>query len=113
MGKNSLLKSTTKSIKSPSKKKDEELAAKTKAAPKAKAAPKTKAAPTPKAAVKAKAKPKTPAKKAAPPKKEISVKDLIQKKFDTWKPEKIFTVSHEEKDRQNFAAPPFFSGTKE
>lgn len=120
MGKNSLLKST-------SEKKDEELKTKTKkkkpaakAKPKAKAAPKVKktikakAAPKTKAPVKAKVKPKAPAKKAVPPKKKkISVKDLVQKKFDTWKPEKILTVSQEEKDLRSFSAPPFVSGTKE
>ena len=121
MGKNSLLKSTSdkkdEELKAKTKKKKPAAKAKSKAKPKAKVSAKpkktakTKAAPKPKAAVKAK--PKAPAKKAAPPKKAVSVKDLLQKKFDTWKPEKVFTVSHEEKDRQNFSAPPFFSGTKE
>jgi hypothetical protein len=125
MGKNSLLKST-------SEKTDEELKTKTKkkkpaakAKPKARAAPKTKktakakAAPKAKAAVKAKVKAKapakkTPAKKAVPPKKKkVSAKDLVQKKFDTWKPGKMFTISQDEKDLKNFSAPPFVSGTKE
>ena len=119
MGKNSLLKST-------SEKKDEELKAKgkkkkpaVKAKPKAKAKPKVKAKPRSKAKPKAKAvakkpvKPKAPPKKAAPPKKKVSVKDLVQKKFDPWKPEKIFSVKPEEKDFNNFSAPPFVSGAKE
>ena len=125
MGKNSLLKST-------SEKTDEELKTKTKkknpaakAKPKARAAPKTKktakakAAPKAKAAVKAKVKAKAPAKKttakkAVPiKKKKVFAKDLVQKKFDTWKPEKMFTISQDEKDLKNFSAPPFVSGTKE
>ncbi|UCD31117.1 MAG: hypothetical protein JSV38_09885 [Desulfobacterales bacterium] len=125
MGKNSLLKST-------SEKTDEELKTKTKkkkpaakAKPKAKAVPKVKKTAKAKATVKAKAKAKvkakakapakkTPAKKPVPPKKKkVSVKDLVQKKFDTWKPEKIFTVSQDEEDLKNFSAPPFASGTKE
>ena len=127
MGKNSLLKSTTKSKKSPSKKKDEELTTKTNAAPKPKAAPKTKAAPKAKAAPQAKAAPKPKAapkaKKAAAvrakkiipktKKKEVSVKDLILKKFDTWKPVKVFTVGPDEKYEKGFAAPPFVSGKEE
>jgi len=125
MGKNSLLKST-------SEKTDEELKTKTKkkkpaakakpkarAVSKAKKIAKAKAAPKAKAAVKAKVKAKapakkTPAKKAAPiKKKKVFAKDLVQKKFDTWKPEKKFIVRQDEKDLKNFSAPPFVSGTKE
>ena len=125
MGKNSLLKST-------SEKTDEELKTKTKKKkPAAKAKPKARAvskakkiaqaktAPKAKAAVKAKVKAKepakkTPAKKAVPPKKKkVSAKDLVQKKFDTWKPEKKFIISQDKKDLKNFSAPPFVSGTKE
>jgi len=121
MGKNSLLKSTSKKKKTTSKIKDEEVKTKStkKAAPKTKAVPKTKkpvkakAAPKTKVAVKAKAKTKAPAKKAAPKKKIVSVKDLVQKKFDTWKPGKIFSISPDEKHLEAFAAPPFVSGTKE
>ncbi|TES88436.1 MAG: hypothetical protein E3J94_08050, partial [Desulfobacteraceae bacterium] len=46
-------------------------------------------------------------------KKEVSVKDLILKKFDTWKPEKVFTVDPDEKYQKGFAAPPFVSGEEE
>jgi len=125
MGKNSLLKST-------SEKTDEELKTKTKkkkpaakakpkarAVSKAKKIAKAKAAPKAKAAVKAKVKAKapakkTPAKKAAPiKKKKVFAKDLVQKKFDAWKPEKKFIVRQDEKDLKNFSAPPFVSGTKE
>jgi len=132
MGKNSLLKSTSKKKKTTSKIKDEEVktkstkkaAPKTKAVPKAKKPVKAKAAPKAKApakkappktkvAVKAKVKTKAPAKKAAPKKKIVSVKDLVQKKFDTWKPGKIFSISPDEKHLEAFAAPPFVSGTKE
>jgi hypothetical protein len=122
MGKNSLLKSTSK------KKKDEEMTAKTKkavsktkkAAPKAKAAAKAKAAPKAKAAAKAKAAPqakKKPAvrakKAAAPEKKRVSIKDLLHKKFDAWKPAKAFTVSPDKNYLKNFVAPPFFSDLTE
>ena len=109
MGKNSLLKSTTKSKKSTSKKKDEELTAKAKVAPKAKAAPIAKAAPKAKKAAAVQAKKIVPKTK----KKEVSVKDLILKKFDTWKPEKVFTVDPDEKYQKGFAAPPFVSGEEE
>jgi hypothetical protein len=122
MGKNSLLKSTSK------KKKDEEMMAKTKkavsktkkAAPKAKAAVKAKAAPKAKAAAKAKAAPqakKKPAvrakKAAAPEKKKVSIKDLLHKKFDAWKPAKAFTVSPDKNYLKDFVAPPFFSDLTE
>jgi hypothetical protein len=122
MGKNSLLKSTSK------KKKDEEMMAKTKkavsktkkAAPKAKAAVKAKAAPKAKAAAKAKAAPqakKKPAvrakKAAAPEKKKVSIKDLLHKKFDAWKPAKAFTVSPVKNYLKDFVAPPFFSDLTE
>jgi len=94
MGKNSLLKSTSKAKKKSSAKK--KAAAKAKALPKAKKAP---AAKTQKAA------PKTP--------KKVSVKDLMMKKFDVWKPETLFTVSPDKTDSKDFAAPPFFSGSEE
>ena len=87
MGKDSLIQSTTKGKKSPAKKKiAKKTAAKAKAAPKAKAAAKAKAkaAPKPKAAAKA---------APAPKKKPVSVKDLLQKKFPVWKPEKLYSVA--------------------
>lgn len=146
MGKNSLLKSTSKKKKPTSEKKDEELKAKTKkkstaakkakpmvkadkkvkAPVKAKVAPKAKGAERAEKPKKAKAAPKkatpkktavktkAPAKKTAPKKREkISVKDLINKKFDTWKPTKVFTVSSDEEYLKNFEAPPFVTGSEE
>ena len=105
MGKNSLVKSTTKGKKSAAKKKAaKKTAAKAKAAPKAKAA--AKAAPKPKAAPMAKAAP-------APEKKPVSVKDLLQKKFPVWKPEKLYTVGPDKADLKDVAAPPFVSGPEE
>jgi hypothetical protein len=107
MGKNSLLKSTSKTKKkSPAKKKP---AAKAKAAPKAKASPKAKALP------KAKKAPAAKTKKTAPKttKKKVSVKDLIMKKFDVWKPETLYTVSPDKTASKDFSAPPFFSGSEE
>jgi len=122
MGKNSLVKSTTKGKKSAAKKKDEEVTAKTttkattkKAASKAKTAPKTKTTPKGKAAPKAKKAASAKVKKAAPKakKKKVSVKDLLQKKFPVWKPEKVYTVSPDQADDKDFSAPPFASGTEE
>ncbi len=125
MGKNSLLKSTSEKtdeeLKTKTKKKKPAAKAKPKARAvskakkiaKAKAAPKAKAAVIAKVKTKAPAK-KTPAKKAAPiKKKKVFAKDLVQKKFDAWKPEKKFIVRQDEKDLKNFSAPPFVSGTKE
>jgi colicin import membrane protein len=121
MGKNSLLKSTAKT----KKKTKPKAAAKAKASPKAKPAAKAKAAPKAKLAPKAKAAPKTKpapkAKAAAPPKKpapktekkKVSMKELIHKKFDTWKPDKLYTVSPDEKYLKGFAAPPLASGSEE
>ncbi len=124
MGKNSLTQSTTKGKKSAAKKKTAKkkaaikakAAAKTKAAPKKKAAAKAKAAPKAKAAAKAKATPKPKAAaKAAPAakKKTVSVKDLLQKKFAVWKPEKLYTVSPDKADLKDVASPPFVSGPEE
>lgn len=109
MGKNSLLKSTAKK----KKKTTPKVAAKAKAAPKAKAAAKPKAAPKAKAVPKAKAAAR--AKKPAPKtkKKKVSMKELIHKKFDTWKPDKLYTVSPDEQYLKGFAAPPFASGSEE
>jgi hypothetical protein len=106
MGKNSLLKSTSKAKKKSAAKK--KAAAKAKAAPKAKAKPKAKALPKAKKAPAAKtqkAVPKTP--------KKVSVKDLMMKKFDVWKPETLFTVSPDKTDSKDFTAPAFFSGSEE
>lgn len=93
MGKNSLLKSTSKAKKKSTAKKK----AAAKAAPKAKKAPAVKT------------------KKTAPKttQKKVSVKDLIMKKFGVWKPETLYTVRPNETDSKDSAAPPFFSGSEE
>jgi len=91
MGKNSLLKSTGKTKKK----------TKPKSAAKAKAAPKAKTG----------AKAKKPAPKTK--KKRVSMKELIHKKFDTWKPDKLYTVTPDEKYLKGFAAPPFATGSEE
>ena len=121
MGKNSLLKSTAKT----KKKTKPKAAAKAKASSKVKADVNTKAAKKAKgpakteAASKAKAAPKAKAaaraKKPAPKtkKKKVSMKELIHKKFGTWKPDKLYTVSPDEKYLKGFAAPPFASGSEE
>ena len=121
MGKNSLIKSTTKGKKSAAKKKAaKKTAAKAKAVAKAKAAPKkkaeakAKAAPKPKAAVKAAPKAKVAAKAAPEPaKKPVTIKDLLQKKFPVWKPEKLYSVAPDKGDVKDISAPPFVSGSEE
>jgi hypothetical protein len=115
MGKESLLKSTSKKTKSASTKKDEEIKVEKKTATAKKATAKAKAAPKAKAPIKVKKTTAVRAKKAAPrpKKKKVSAKDLIHKKFDIWKPEKIFTVSPDEKYLKDFVAPPFVSGSEE
>ena len=110
MGKNSLLKSTAKT----KKKTKPKAAAKAKGTPKAKAAVKRKAAAKTNAAPKAKKIIAPQAKKPAPKtKKKLSMKELILKKFDTWKPDKLYTVSPDEKYLKGFAAPPFVSGSEQ
>ena len=68
-----------------------------------------------KAAEKAKAATKARTKKAAAgtKRKKVSVRDLILKKFDVWKPEKVFRVDPDEKYMEHFTAPPFVSGEDE
>ncbi|MEA1946690.1 MAG: hypothetical protein U9N83_05240, partial [Thermodesulfobacteriota bacterium] len=41
------------------------------------------------------------------------MKELIHKKFDTWKPDKLYSVSPDEKYLKGFAAPPFASGSEQ
>ncbi len=115
MGKESLLKSTSKKTKSASTKKDEEIKVEKKTATAKKATAKAKAAPKAKAPTKVKKTTAVRAKKAVPrpKKKKVSVKDLIHKKFDIWKPEKIFTIGPDEKYLKDFVAPPFVSGSEE
>jgi colicin import membrane protein len=113
MGKNSLVKSTTKGKKSAAKKKTAAKAA-PKAKTKAKAAAKVKAAPKAKPAAKTAPKPKPIAKAApAPEKKPVSVKDLLKKKFPVWKPEKLYTAGPDQENLKDVAAPPFVSGPEE
>ena len=104
MGKNSLLKSTAKT----KKKTKPKAAAKAKGTPKAKPAAKTNAAPKAKKIIAPQA--KNPAPKT---KKKLPMKELILKKFDTWKPDKLYTVSPDEKYLKGFAAPPFVSGSEQ
>ena len=115
MGKESLLKSTSKKTKSASTKKDDEVKVEKKTVTAKKATAKAKVAPKAKAPTKVKKTTTVRAKKAAPrpKKKKVSAKDLIHKKFDIWKPEKIFTVSPDEKYLKDFVAPPFVSGSEE
>jgi colicin import membrane protein len=121
MGKNSLIKSTTKGKKSAAKKKaakktaaKAKAVAKAKAAPKKKAAAKAKTAPKPKAAVKAAPKAKVAAKAAPEPaKKPVTIKDLLQKKFPVWKPEKLYSAAPDKGDVKDISAPPFVSGSEE
>lgn len=120
MGKNSLIKSTSKK-KTTVAKKDEEkkatpakktatvkkTATKSGRVTKAKTGAKPRTTAKIKESVTAKTTPRTRTKKAAVPKKKmVSMKDLILKKFDTWKPEKVFSVDPDEKYQKNFAAPP-------
>jgi len=46
-------------------------------------------------------------------KKEISMTDLILKKFEPWNPETLFRPGEDEAYLKNFAAPPFFTDTDE
>ncbi len=119
MGKKSLIKSTTKK-KTKSAKKDEvkktakkaKVAAKAKAAVKAETTAKTKAAAKiKKTTTKATAAAKTISKKTvATAKKKVSLKDLILKKFEAWKPAEIFRAAVDEEYLKNFASPPIVSG---
>lgn len=128
MGKDSLIKSTTKKKATAKKTKEvkaaatkKSKAAKPKSAPKSKTAPKKKTTAKTKAptAVKTKkpaaaktkktaaAKPKT-RKTAATQKPKLSIRDLTMKSFDPWKPDQLYTAP--EKSKQSFTAPSFFSG---
>jgi hypothetical protein len=96
MGKKSLIKSTSKKKKTTSKKKDEDK--------KSKVAKKTDA-PKAKAGQKVEAKKKAPVKKTASD-KDLTLKDLIFKKFDREVPEKLFKV---EAAPRKYASPPIIS----
>ena len=41
------------------------------------------------------------------------MKDLLQKKFPVWKPEKLYSVAPDKGDAKDFTAPPFVSGSEE
>jgi len=94
MGKKSLIKSTAKK-KTKSAKKDEV----NKTAKKAEVTEKTKTAVKTETTAKATAK-----------KKKVSLKDLILKKFEVWKPVKVFRVAPDEEYLKNYASPPIVSG---
>jgi hypothetical protein len=135
MGKDSLIKSTTKAS-GPAKAKDKgkktatakkeapkktaakakrtapRKAAKAKIAKKAAAPQKTAPKPAPvKQAVKAKAvaAPKPPA-KPAPPQKKPTIKELLLKKFDSARPAERFSPAPQTKATTAHTAPPFFAG---
>jgi colicin import membrane protein len=136
MGKDSLIKSTSKkksaagkaatqkekkrtektAIKSKPVKKSTKpkASAKTKKTAPAKAPKKTADAAKKKSTIKAKV---TTRKRSPQPKAPITKKDspqkLILKKFDTWKPEKIFRVTPQAADPQAYNAPPFVSGAND
>jgi len=104
MGKDSLIKSTAKK-KSVAKKKS---AASKKSAAKPKAAKKKTAAKK-----KSTAKPKATKKKSAAKKKsvqkKITIKDLLKKQYDAWKPDLVYSVNQSGQDSENYTAPPFVS----
>jgi hypothetical protein len=106
MGKKSLIKSTAKK-KTKSAKKDEVK----KTAKKAKVTAKAKAAVKAETTAKTTAAAKTRSKKTvATAKKKVSLKDLILKKFEAWKPAKVFRAAVDEEYLKNFASPPIVSG---
>ncbi|MCF8052973.1 MAG: hypothetical protein K9L59_17180 [Desulfobacterales bacterium] len=137
MGKNSLIKSTSK--KTAEKDADEKkkkaaakskkaakgapakakkaaaaTAAKSKAGSKSKkgSKPKTAAQTPPKTKTAAKPKKTAPKKKAAKaqaPKKAVSIKDLLFQKFDSWTPESVFSPPKHEPTGREFTAPPLIS----
>jgi hypothetical protein len=110
MGKNSLIKSTAKKKTAPTKKKTVKKATTTKKAGDVKkTAPKAGAVTQPK-----KNAPKTGTKKAAViKKKKFTTKDLVFKKFDVWKPKKLFKVDLDEKSLSGYTAPPVISDANE
>lgn len=138
MGKNSLIKSTSKkTAEKDADKKKKKAAAKSKktakgapakvkkaaaaASAKSKAAspskkrgskPKAAAQTPPKAKAAAKPKKTAPKKKAAKaqaPKKAVSTRDLLFQKFDSWTPESVFSPPKQVSTEQDFTAPPLIS----
>jgi len=123
MGKNSLIKSTSKK-KTRSKKTEEEKKTKVpqkaigtkKAAGKAGRTPKAKAVRKPKADEKIKSAAKTkasPKKTRTPKKKPVTVKELLLKKFHPWKPDKLYRAPTVERRSKAYTAPPFISEQNE
>ena len=110
MGKNSLIKSTAKKkTASPKKEAVKKGTPTKKTGDVKKTAPKARAATQPKKSV-----PKTGTKKAAViKKKKFTTKDLVLKKFDVWKPEKLFRVDLDEKSLPGYTAPPIISDANE
>jgi hypothetical protein len=114
MGKDSLIKSTSKK-KTPSKKAAEEKKVKKvkKTAPKPAARATVKPGPPPPQKASAQEKPigKTDKSVAPPQKKQPTLRELLARKFDTWKPETLFRI--QEGSRQNAAAgaPPAVSAS--
>ncbi len=106
MGKKSLIKSTAKK-KAKSAKKDEVK----KTAKKAKVTAKVKTTVKAETTAKTKEPAKTHSKKtASAANKKVSLKDLILKKFEAWKPAKIFKAAVDEEYLKNYASPPIVSG---
>ena len=110
MGKNSLIKSTAKKKTAPPKKETSKKGTTTKkTANVKKTAPKARASTQPQ-----KNAPKTATKKAAViKKKKFTTKDLVFKKFDVWKPKKLFRVALDEKSLPAYTAPPIISDANE
>ncbi len=109
MGKDSLIKSTSKK-KTAAKKKS---AAPKKTAAKSKAAKKKAATKKKSTAKKSAAKPKPAKKKTAAKKKsvqiKVTIKDLLKKQYDTWKPELLSTVHSNGPTSEDYTAPAFIS----
>lgn len=120
MGKNSLIKSTSKKKKTKKEveeKPEKKASLKTKAASKpktTKTATKTtkKAAPNKKQTTKSKTSTKAKATKKVPTKK-ITYKDLIFKKFETRQPEKVMAKPVDKEKFKHYTAPPFVTGNDE
>ena len=124
MGKDSLIKSTSKKKaasekeekKKPVKKSTtaKKTAAKPKSAPKAKKVPAKKTPAKKTETKKTKASTSTPKQKAAAPKKKkVSMKDLLSKKFDAWAPEKPYRPEESASRAKDFDAPPYVTGKNE
>jgi len=137
MGKNSLIKSTSKkTAEKDAEEKSKKSAAKSKktakggaakakkaaaaGAAKSKASSPSKKGSEPKAAAQTPPKAKTAAKpkktapkkkatKAQAPKKTVSIKDLLFQKFDSWTPESVFSPPKDESTGRDFTAPPLIS----